>query len=957
MAKVVTEVALGAAAIAAPFVLPGIGIAVSAVVAHSLIAAGASLALSGAMEGISGALKGNQGGLAVGVATAIGPWGYVYGTQKVGGIEIFRESNSSQSTSNNKELHRVYVLACHPCALGSWQLRIDGKQVLLTGSPTTGWNSYSPTQIQWNITSISRVNGVVTMHLANPMPAGTDGSTLQIRSVADGTFNGTWTVTQPNPSDFTTFTYVCGGPDTSSSGGNARTTYADYKDKIHVEMLDGNHTATFPGLLASGTTWGPSDLCLGRTLVYVRMGFDDAVFPSSIPNVSFVIDGKSDILDPRTGLRGFTSNAALCIADFMSLLPQKGGFGLALGTDIPSAQLIAAANICDELVPLAAGGTVKRYTCNTFVQLNMPRGSILKDMLSSCAGRLSYQGGQYSIFPAAWVAPTLQLSDADLVGPIVTHPRFSIRDTCNAIKGTYVSPENAYQQADVPAYMQDARHGYVADPWLAEDHGERIFKEANFPCTDNAATAQRLEKIALLRTRFQKRHTIRCSLKAYQAVALDVIQLTHPRYTYLLKNFEVLSSRFLLEKSGGKAPRPYVELDLAETDSTIYDWTITEQLTPQGYKQPNNVGARVCAPPEQVTIYSGPGAVIDGITYPSTYTTAADGTIHNSLYVRWAPCNDANVVFGGSIEVQYQKAGDAVWAGLTNISPTSDHVFVPNVSDGVSYVVQVRNRNCAGVPSEWVQAGAATGNTYSLSSYSGVPQAQAALSGIILAGGLAGISIAGFTPALYANPCTPSPAEIDGLNQGQLYYVYYQDPYFLGGTITPVITQNPNDFLNKAGYLLIGSLTTPTGSPTYRPTSYVDQGDRSTQIPPQAFDTSPLTYAEVTASNDTMNGPLNGECQFYGFSPTVIGSSATLTVLASLTIGSASNASTILATIGGTVYTLLSSTGSVGQTAYTHTVPAGTNLSGVSITAHAGPQLAPAGGAKVSLKIYDIKIL
>ena len=58
---------------------------------------------------------------------------------------------------------------------------------------------------------------------------------------------------------------------------------------------------------------------------------------------------------------------------------------------------------------------------------------------------------------------------------------------------------------------------------------------------------------------------------------------------------------------------------------------------------------------------------------------------------------------------------------------------------------------------------------------------------------LAGIQIAPFTPALYPTPCTPSVVEFDGLNQSQLYYVYYVDPYFLGGTITPIVTQNKTE--------------------------------------------------------------------------------------------------------------------------------------------------------------------
>jgi hypothetical protein len=712
MAKAVTEVAIGAASIGDALLIPGGGIMIAGMQLLSHTAAVAALTSLGASEitaGIASALAINQGGLAVGVATPIGPWMYVYGTQKVGGVEIFRESNNntgvSGGTSNNKQLHRVYVLACHPCSLGSWQLRIDGKQVLvqLDTSNPTDYVSYSPTQIEYNIASISRTANIVTMVLSGSMPSGTDGTTLQIRSVGDNTFNGTYTVTQPNPTDFTTWTYVCGGPNTSSSGGNARTTYSDYKDKIRISFLDGTHTATFPTLLAAGTTWSATDLCLGRTVVYVQMGYDDQVFPSSIPNVSFVIDGKKDILDPRTGTRGFTRNAALSIADFMSIPPSKGGFGLAIGTDIPNAPLIAAANVCDQTQALAGGGTVPQYTCDTAFGLNQSRGTILRDMLSSCAGRLSYQGGQYSIFPGAWFAPTLALTDADLVGPISLKSRLPIRDTCNAVKGTYISPENAYQQADVPAYMQDADHGYVSDPWLAEDNGERIFKEVNFPCTSNSAVAQRLAKIALLRDRYQMRLTIRASLKAYRAVALDVIQLTHPRYSWSAKNFEVLASRFVLDKSG-KTPRPYVELDLAETDSSIFNWVTTEQLTPNGYKQPNNVGVRVCAPPENVIAYSGLGGVVNGVTVPATIYVAADGRVINALYITWTTPNDANVVQGGHIEAQWQVVGAGAWTSAGKMDPSTNYCWIQGVQDGVSYNVQVRAVNMAGVPSDWIDA-------------------------------------------------------------------------------------------------------------------------------------------------------------------------------------------------------------------------------------------------------------
>lgn len=981
MAKAVTEVGIGAAAIGAAVLMPGIGaglVWMTASMQSGIIGGLIGIGSSSIMAGIADALKGSQGGLAVGVTTPIGPWAYIYGTQKVGGVEIFRQSNSSQGTSNDKQLHRVYALACHPCVgdQGYFQLRIDGKQVLLRSvDGGVGWQSYSPTQISSSITSMTRdANGLVTVHLETGIN-GLDGTSISIQGAPDNTLNGIWIVSQPSPVDNTLLTFVSGGTPGTVTGGTLWTLFSDYQDKIYVEFLNGNHTSTFKGLLASGTSWSASDLCLGHTLVYVRMGWDAGVFPSSIPNVSFVIQGKNEILDPRTGMRGYTNNAALCIADFMSLPPMRGGFGMQIGTDIPAEGLIAAANICDEPVDLAAGGTIPRYECDTFFQLNAGRGSILKNMLTSCMGRLSFQGGQYSIFPAAAVAPTLQLTDADIIGTFTWKPRLSIRETCNAVKGTYVSPENAYQQGDFPAYMQDAAHGYAADSWLAEDQGERIFMETNFPCTVRSATAQRLAKIALLRTRYQMRGTARFTMKAYQAVALDVVQITHPRYGWVNKSFEVLSSRFVWEKSGD-VPVIAVELDLAETDTSIYDWSITEELTPQGYAQPSNVGNSVCTPPEQVSAYSGPGETVNGVTYPSTISTTASGIAVNSIYVRWIQPNDANVVNGGHLEVQWQALGASAWNALANIAPSASSCFINGVTDGAQYNVQVRAVNCAGVPSAWVLAGPITVSS-SLSSiaYSGVPVApDGTLSAQGFSDGTAQILCLAFTARVGASSavCTPTPNVVTGLNQSQVYYVYYIDLTFSGGNIALLATQNPADFENRTAYFLIGSIITPSYTPRYQPSAYSDHGSQGTVSPAAAYDNDVTTWAAVGARWQTYYSsgepnPLdwlaNGDCVWEGF-PTISPAGATTLHCIAEAYDNSNGATWSMAikvSFGGTLTTLASFSWAASEHDYTIAIPAGTDLSTITLEATAttdqGPM--PAHGTangSVSVSIFEVYI-
>ena len=244
---------------------------------------------------------------------------------------------------------------------------------------------------------------------------------------------------------------------------------------------------TFPGMI-SGTSddgsttdvitnsknpWTAAHKLLGRTSVFLRLHYNDVVFSGGLPQISFLVQGKNDILDPRTSpaTYSYTENAALCIADYLSNVPF--GFKAAYGTEIPTAQLVAAANICDEAVPLAAGGTEPRYACNGKFDLSVGRGQVIQNMLTSCAGRLLYEGGQFTIHPAAWTGSTTINAPAlgAMAGPYRWRSKVSMRDLYNGVKGTYLSPANNWQTSDIPAYAQDVPHGYSSDLNLIADGG------------------------------------------------------------------------------------------------------------------------------------------------------------------------------------------------------------------------------------------------------------------------------------------------------------------------------------------------------------------------------------------------------------------------------------------------------------------------------------------------------
>jgi hypothetical protein len=429
MSKGVIEGVAGAAILAAGIALDAVTAGAATPFEIALMTSGAGMLLSGL-----GTLIGQQSrGVAEMSRNPIQPWNVIYGRTKVGGTTIYQE----EVADNNRILLMADVLACHPCQEIE-QLWFNNKQVI--GRPTGPFSdssnpsgfmqSYGITQAVLDITSISRQNNVVYVTFASN-PVGVlgdfDGQTIWIRNTTDpaggDTFNGFWPVAQTGPNSFT---YICGGIQgagqaTGDNGyGSIKTTWPNYEGRVVWGNYLGNQTEA-SGIIIGNTAgyWTSNCLVSGMTYAALKLTYDDGVF-NGLPSISFVVQGKNNIYDPRTGTYGYTTNAALCIADYLS--NPTWGFGARYGIEIPTAPLIAAANVCDEQVPLASGAAEARYTCNGTFDVSTKRGEVLQNLLTSCAGRLSYSGGQFVIQPGAWYGPTSTISLSGLTAPSTVPP-------------------------------------------------------------------------------------------------------------------------------------------------------------------------------------------------------------------------------------------------------------------------------------------------------------------------------------------------------------------------------------------------------------------------------------------------------------------------------------------------------------------------------------------------------
>jgi hypothetical protein len=623
-----------------------------------LIGSGAGLL----MGGIGTLLSGNPvTGFATTTRNSVAPWEVCYGECAVGGTIVYMNTWGE----NDQMLDMVVVLAAHPCQsinevlFDQQRVQIDTSAIPTSAKAgfTLPWipkagsgTSFTPVQQKVNITSIVRAaTGVVTVVLSANIPFLTAGDQITIQNVtSDGTLNGTFQVTEiiSQTSGEVTFTYLNGGTAVSiSSQGQALTRWPDYGRNVYVEYLTGDQSlgTTFAGMTA-GTPWqGTGKLCTpaspqnaggtaapnpwtnfcsleNKTAVFIRLQYVQKYFPSGIPQISFHLSGKNQIFDPRSSTLGDTStyiystNAALCIADFMT--DQDYGFKLNYGTagnpgtDIDVTQLSTDADTCDESVDLVIGGNEPRYTCNGKFNLEMKRGEILQNLLTCCGGRLTYSSGLYAINPAQWITPISTHVDFQSIsaGSMKWSPTISIRDLYNGVRGTYISPDNLWQSTDIPYYAQDANHGYDpgdllpeynGDINLAADGGDRRWLDIQLPFTISSATAQRLAKIELMRRRHFGTGTFVCNMKGYQYLPLDVVLADNTFFNWSGKNLEIAALRLRSEKSGDGWLLG-TEIDVQETDSSIYDWSTEEELSPAGYvisNYPRNtVVETVCYP-------------------------------------------------------------------------------------------------------------------------------------------------------------------------------------------------------------------------------------------------------------------------------------------------------------------------------------------------------------------------
>jgi hypothetical protein len=430
--------------------------------------------------------------------------------------------------------------------------------------------------------------------------------------------------------------------------------------------------------------WTSDHKLSGIAYVYVRLTWDTEKYPSGIPNISAVIKGKK-VLDTRTSTTAYSANPALCLRDYLT----DSALGMGMdATEIDVTAINAAANICDEqveILPITIPANYEdRYECNGVIATSAAPDENIGKLLSAMGGLIAYSGGKIVTYAGGYRIPTVTLDEKHFVGPLNVQTRTSARDRVNTVKGVYVSETNAWQVSDFPSISSVT--------YTTADGGVKFIRDVVLPFTTSPSCAQRLGVIELRRAREEITFTARFRLEAMQVRAGDTVMITNAKLGWSSKVFEVMEWHFA---SDGNPPQLFIDMTLRETASSVYSWTVGDQIAV--------ADAANTTLPNPFTLDAPTNLVLtaDG----TTQLIQADGTALPRIKVEWTPPSEQFIQSGGAVVIEYKPTASTTYLTWSRVEGTQDEDYISSdVKIGTAYNVRIFGESYFRVTTDYVTA-------------------------------------------------------------------------------------------------------------------------------------------------------------------------------------------------------------------------------------------------------------
>lgn len=332
--------------------------------------------------------------------------------------------------------------------------------------------------------------------------------------------------------------------------------------RVFFQFFDGSEDqqAVADLVSAAPTLWTQAHRLRGCAFVYMRLVYDQAVFPNGLPKVSFLMRGRR-VYDPRQGSMVYSVNPILHLRDYMTMARLRGGVGVAY-SEFDDDEISEQADFMDEIVNGAP-----RFTSNGIVETdaqNTPQRT-MPEMMSAFFGNMSYHGGAYHFVLSQWQEPVMTITEDDLVAGYDLGLTKSGSDIYNAVRGSFIRPSMDYL-ADEYAPVVDAA-AVAAD-------GRQVFEEVNLPWTQDEAVARRIAGQALAMARLEKSVSLEGKMQLYQLAPGDFVDVILASVSPEAVTFRVGGAGLNMSREGALG----AGVQLAQVSPAVFGATRTTPL-------------------------------------------------------------------------------------------------------------------------------------------------------------------------------------------------------------------------------------------------------------------------------------------------------------------------------------------------------------------------------------------
>lgn len=347
----------------------------------------------------------------------------------------------------------------------------------------------------------------------------------------------------------------------------------------------------------------------------------------------------SPVFDPRDGSYGWSENAGVCILDYLT---HPDGYRLSMD-DIDVQSFKDFADLCDEDVPLAAGGTEKRYRLWGVYGLGDDPAGVIAKMKATCdaefyqtpEGKLAIRGGK-------WEAPTVTIRDSDIISHNMEEGNNKFA-AFNSIQLTYTSPQHDFQTIEATSWINLAAQLRDGEKWT----------ELSLDMVPSPSQARRLAKIHEAKANPRWKGTI-----VTNAVGLNALGERTNRI--ILPELEIDDAFFV----AGLTPRPDltgVEISVMSISEAAYSWTTAEEGQAQAI--PEDTAPDLTFPVPDITLTGSIAGITATAVDPGRSDLVLEAQIRLGAGGLWLPMSTDGIQagFGPSEVGDYQAR--ARWRG------------------------------------------------------------------------------------------------------------------------------------------------------------------------------------------------------------------------------------------------------------------------------------------------------